>query len=272
MRTSIVLLENQGVLPLARDARSIAVVGPLAEARAQLLGTWCLDGREADVVSVIDGVRSIVSPETRIIGDAVSFEAALALTPEADLVVAVIGEHPTRSGEAASVTDIDLPPGQLEFISRLAVYGKPLVVVVISGRPLALEQLRFFADALLLVFHPGIDGGRAIAEILFGLESPSGKLPATIPRTTGQIPIYYSRRSSGRPPKDQARYTAKHIDVPFTPSYSFGYGLSVCAFRVCRSANRSPADYPARQAANQCPDQQHQPLLRSRSGAALFTR
>ena len=228
---SIVLLKNQNnVLPLSADCGPIGVFGPLAEAKAELLGTWTLDGRREDAVSVLEGIRAAAAPGTRILCEAALPEAALAQAEEAKVIIVVLGEHPTRSGEAASVQDIELPPGQCRLLEQLAQFEIPIVAVIIAGRPLAIESVSRLADAVLYCFHPGIEGGPAAADIIFGKRSPSGKLPVTLPRSTGQIPVYYARRSTGRPARADARYTTKTIDAPVSPLFPFGCGLSYASF------------------------------------------
>jgi beta-glucosidase len=228
---AIILLENRNnLLPLSQELNSLAVVGPLAEARAELLGCWTLDGRAEDVVSPLEGIKTAAGQRTRIIADGTLPDAALARAQEAEVIIVVLGEHPTRSGEAASVSNIDLSCGQVELLAQLGQFGIPIVAVVIAGRALAIEPLRRYADAILYCFHPGVEGGMAIADIIFGKQSPSAKLPVTLPRSLGQVPIYYSRRSTGRPPQLDARYTTKYIDLPYTPLYPFGFGLSYSAF------------------------------------------
>ena len=227
-----VLLENRGkVLPLSTEIRSLAVVGPLAEARGELLGTWVLDGRAEEAVSVADGIKGAVSRDTRVITDGVFPDAALAHAQEADAIVAVLGEHPTRSGEAASVSSIELPCGQLELLAKFSEYGIPLIAVIVAGRPLELTLVRKYADAVLYCFHPGSEGGNAVADLIFGKVYPSGKLPVTFPRSVGQVPIYYNRKSTGRLGRLAVRYSSKFIDLPHTPLYQFGYGLSYTEFK-----------------------------------------
>lgn len=230
---AVVLLENKrNLLPLSPQIGCVAVVGPLADAKAELLGTWALDGRGADAVSIVEGIRAAVAPSARVIFEGGSAETALCQAQESEVVVLVLGEHPTRSGEAASVSDISLPFGQLELLERLAQFGVPIVTVVLAGRALAIEPVKRLSTALLYVFHPGVEGGNAIADLIFGKTSPSAKLPVSLPRSGGQIPIYYSRRSTGRPAQKETRYSSKYIDLPFSPLYPFGYGLNYGDFRV----------------------------------------
>jgi beta-glucosidase len=156
-------------------------------------------------------------------------DAACALALEADLVVAVVGEHPMRSGENNNVSELGLPPGQSDFVRRLAQCGKPLVLVVLSGRPLAIPVEAAMAQAMCFVFHPGTEGAAAIADILFGEAEPGGRLPMSIPRATGQVPIYYNHKNSGRPVRP-GYFSRRYVDLAHGPLYPFGYGLGYTQF------------------------------------------
>lgn len=230
-----VLLKNEaGCLPLA-PSRKIALVGPLADERAALLGAWSLDGNPTDVVTVREGLRRALPKDILIptLPTAAHLsDAALVDALQADTIVAVVGEHNSRSGETGSVSELRLPAGQEDLLQALKNTGKKLVVVVVAGRPLALEGVSQIADALLFVFHPGIEGGTAIADVLTGKESPGGRLPVSFPRVTGQVPLYYNHPSTGRPSRYGDRFTSRYCDVAFDALYPFGAGLSYTEFKL----------------------------------------
>ncbi len=249
---SMVLLKNDGaVLPLSSSIRRIAVVGPLADDRPNMLGNWIGDGRAADVVTVLEGIRRAVSPATRVLhargtgpldvktlasagaepaGRAI--EEATRLARSADATVLVLGESGDMSGEAASRTSLDLPGRQLELAQTIVALGKPVAVVLLNGRPLTIGWLAERAPAILEAWFPGTEAGHAIADVIFGKVNPGGKLPVTFPRTVGQVPIYYNQTRTGRPPSETNKYTSKYLDAPWTPLYPFGHGLSYTEFRL----------------------------------------
>ncbi len=223
-----VLLRNDGVLPLTvgpGDARRLHVTGPFATARAELFGTWTLDGRPEDVVTIADAVRERwADDETTVtVDDGRFLDETLIAARAADVVVACVGEHPMRSGEANSVTSIDLPPGQVEALEALARVSRRLVVVVLTGRPLALERLDHLGDALVLVFHPGVEGGHGIVDVLSGDSPARGRLPVTLPRSTGQVPLHHDHLPTGRP-LDPDGTVGRYRDHRDTPQYPFGWG------------------------------------------------
>lgn len=239
-RKSMVLLKNEGsTLPLSKDLKSIAVIGPLADSQADLLGSWHAAGFAEDCVSLLSGLEDAVSSNTNIMyakgceilgGDQSGFPAALTIASQADVIIAAVGERWNMSGEAASRSNIDLPGHQKALIKALSGLGKPLVVVLMNGRPLALPEVHEQADAILESWYAGTMGGPAIADVLFGDYNPSGKLPITFPRNLGQVPIHYDMKSTGRPMDPNDKYTSKYIDVANTPLYPFGYGLSYTQF------------------------------------------
>jgi len=227
---SLVLLKNDSnLLPIDRRFKRIAFVGPMVNSREELFGTWTPDGREEDVLPLPEAIKA-AAPKDFELYFLDAADEAFHLARYADLIVAFVGEHPIRSGENANVADLRLPPGQRQFIAALAELGIPLVLVVFAGRPLAITQEARLADALLYAWHPGSEGGIAIAEVLFGAANPSGKLPITMPRATGQVPIFYNHRNSGRPAGSQ-HFPYRYVDLPHGPLYSFGYGLSYTQFR-----------------------------------------
>ncbi len=230
---SCVLLKNaDGLLPLKADSpfKRIAVFGPLAHGRSELLGTWTLDGRGEDVTAIADAIRQeapkhfeVVTPST------LPDEALYHMLMGVDLVVLVMGEHPRRSGEAASVSSLELPAGQRQMIESVCDAGVPVVLVVLAGRPLAIKREVDLAQAVLYAWHPGTEGGYAIAELLFGKAAPSGRLPVTMPRATGQVPIYYNHRNTGRPAANRGD-SSRYIDLPIAPLFPFGFGLGYTTF------------------------------------------
>ncbi|HEV7766178.1 MAG TPA: glycoside hydrolase family 3 N-terminal domain-containing protein [Thermoanaerobaculia bacterium] len=224
-RQSFVLLRNEGdVLPLRRDAGTIAVVGPLAESRVDLLGSWAAEGKAEDAISIFEGLRAAAgTAKVMLANDA---EAA----GRADVIVAVLGENRDMSGEAASRASIELSQSQQRLLEELVSTGKPVVLLVLSGRPLALAWAAEHVPAILQVWFPGIEGAAALAEVVFGDAAPGGRLPVTIPRATGQVPIYYAQLPSGRPADPANKFTNKYIDVPIGPLYPFGHGLTYTKF------------------------------------------
>lgn len=228
-RQSMVLLKNEaGLLPL-EGFRHILVAGDFIHARSELFGTWTPNGRSEDVTPLDEAFRQ-VAPR----GVELRFEAypdmILHQAQAAEAVILLVGEHPGRSGENANISQLELPPGQAELIEAIAALGKPLVLVVFAGRPLAIARQITQAQAVLYAWHPGIEGGAALAEVLFGLESPGGRLPITFPRTTGQVPIYYNHKNSGRPLGREGMFNTRYLDSLSTPLYPFGYGLSYTTF------------------------------------------
>ena len=264
---SMVLLKNEGVLPLSTSLRRLAVVGPLADDRPNMMGNWTGDGRKEDVVTVLEGIRAAVSRETQVLhaagasldvaqmmtdgagsraADRAAIAKAVAVSRTADAVVLVIGESGAMSGEASSRTSLDLPGAQAELAQALVGTGKPVAVVLMNGRPLNLTPLAAGTPAILETWFPGTEAGHAVADVLFGRVNPGGKLPVTFPRTVGQAPIYYNHKSTGRPPDPKEKYTSKYLDVPWTPLYPFGHGLSYTQFAIqdlrMASTTIGPAD------------------------------
>ncbi len=238
-RKSMVLLKNDGaLLPLADAIGSIAVIGPLADNQDDLLGTWHAQGRPEDVVSVLAGIRRRAAPTTTITyarGSTVTgperdgFAEAVEAARNADVAIVVVGERESETGEGASRTTPDLPGVQQDLIEAVHGTGTPIVAVIMSGRPLTIPWLAAHVPAILQAWHPGIQGGNALADVLWGDVNPSGKLTVSFPRSVGQIPIYYSHDVTGRPAAD-FRYTSRYLDSPNTPLYPFGHGLSYTTF------------------------------------------
>ncbi|WP_326794487.1 glycoside hydrolase family 3 C-terminal domain-containing protein [Streptomyces sp. NBC_01808] len=226
---SMVLMKNDGVLPLDRGLRSVAVVGPFADS-TDLHGTWAGPGcRRFPSVSVLEAVRA-AAPGAEVTHAGADPAQAAAAAGAADVTVVVVGEATELSGEAAARSDISLPAGQRELIAAVAATGKPFAVVLVNGRPLTIGDWAGEVPALLEAWHPGIEAGNAVADVLFGAVNPGGKLPVTFPRSVGQIPLYYNRESTGRPYDPEEKYTSKYLDLADGPQFPFGHGLSYTAF------------------------------------------
>ncbi len=240
-RDTLVLLKNEGdVLPLSKNIRTLAVIGPLADDARNMLGNWAAEGRAEDAVTALAGIRAAVSPQTRVLyargseiggQDTSGFAEAVRIAKEADAVLLFVGESEHMSAEANSRTSLDLPGVQPELVAAVRAAGKPTVAVLFNGRPLSIEPLQRDATAILEAWFPGIEAGNAIADVLFGDHNPSARLPTTFPRNVGQVPIHYAHKNTGRPPIEADHYTSKYIDAPWTPLYPFGYGLSYTTFR-----------------------------------------
>jgi beta-glucosidase len=238
---SFVLLKNdRNVLPLDKSVRSIAVIGPLADSQKDMLGSWNGDGNSADAVTLLMGVRSKV-PQARITyakGCDVAcektddFDDAVKAAKASDVVIIAVGEAAEMSGEAASRSSLDLPGRQLDLVKAVQAAGKPVAVVLMNGRPLTINWLAGNSPAILETWFGGSQAGNAIADVLFGDVNPGGKLPVTFPRAVGQVPIYYNHMNTGRPPDVKNKYTSKYLDLPWTPLFPFGYGLSYTQFRI----------------------------------------
>lgn len=256
-RQSAVLLRNEnGALPLSADKiSSVAVIGPLADAPRDQLGTWCFDGKGENSVTPLTAVRDLLG-ESRVNyvqalkysrdKDKTGFAAAVAAARRSDAILFFGGEEWILSGEGQSRGEINMPGAQTELLEALSATGKPLILVIMAGRPLAIGRELEISDAVLYTWHSGTMAGPAIADLLFGKESPSGKLPVTFVKGAGQIPFYYYRNNTGRPPSNGAwtpfdsipvvnpqnslGYRSFHLDYGFTPLLPFGYGLSYTTF------------------------------------------
>ena len=237
---SIVLLKNtDALLPLPKHLRNMLVVGSLATDAEATLGPWALAAHPQDSITVLQGIRRAVAPGTEVVylpgASPISTETqnlneVRQAARRAEVVVAVLGERADQSGEARSRADLDLPGAQEALLRALLDSGKPVVILLMNGRPLVLSQNVRQAPALLETWFLGSEMGHAVADILFGDVNPSGKLPITFPRNVGQIPLYYAHKSTGRPPSGDERYTSGYIDEHWTPLYPFGFGLSYTSF------------------------------------------
>ncbi|AIL60269.1 beta-glucosidase BglX [Pseudomonas alkylphenolica] len=265
-RRSMVLLENrEQTLPL-KKAGTIALVGPLADAPIDMMGSWAAAGRPQQSVTVREGMRQVLGDQAKVIyakgsnvthdkaildylnflnfdapeivddprPAAVLIDEAVKAAKQSDVIVAVVGESRGMSHESSSRTTLEIPAAQRELIKALKATGKPLVLVLMNGRPLSLSWEREQADAILETWFTGTEGGNAIADVLFGDYNPSGKLPITFPRSVGQIPMYYNHLSIGRPftPGKPGNYTSQYFEEPNGPLYPFGYGLSYSEFSL----------------------------------------
>lgn len=262
-RQSLVLLKNRlNTLPLKRSG-TIAVVGPLADSKPDVMGSWSAAGAMEQAVTVLQGIKNAlgssaqvtyskganVSNDPGLIAFLNQYEPAVTVdsrTPQAmiaeavanakraDVIVAVVGEARGMAHEASSRTDISIPQSQRDLIAALKATGKPLVLVLMNGRPLTLVDEDQQADAILETWFTGTEGGNAIADVLFGDYNPSGKLPISFPRSVGQIPICYNHLNTGRPynPERPNKYTSHYFDEANNPLYPFGYGLSYTTFTV----------------------------------------
>ena len=258
---SMVLLQNEGdVLPLDADA-STAVIGPLARNQHDMLGPWWGRGDDNDVVTVFDGIdEQNTAPTTYAQGCELSngevpfaadpdpkdrdpegcqsdagFAEAEAVAAGADQVVLALGETREMSGEANARSTLDLPGRQEELLRRVvaAAAGKPVAVVLFSGRPLALENIVEDAPAILQAWFPGVQAGPAVADVVFGAVNPGGKLPASFPYRVGQVPIYYNHENAGRPCNKGIKWNSQHRDIPSCdPLFVFGHGLSYTTFEI----------------------------------------
>ncbi|MFD8863782.1 glycoside hydrolase family 3 N-terminal domain-containing protein [Streptomyces sp. NPDC059590] len=241
-RCMVLLKNDNNVLPLdAQALRSLAVVGPFADS-GDLLGTWTLPGAPA-AVPVLAGLRAAL-PDTDIrhaVGvpsdgfDTGGIPEAVAAAEAADAVVLVVGEPPAISGEAAVRSELGLPGAQEELIDAVAAAGKPCVVVLVGGRPLTIGGWADKVSAIVMAWHPGIEAGPAVADVLTGAVVPGGKLPVTFPRTVGQLPLYYNHERTGRPSDPAApdvKYVSKYLDLADGPEFAFGHGLSYTTFSL----------------------------------------
>ncbi|HUS11011.1 MAG TPA: beta-glucosidase BglX [Pyrinomonadaceae bacterium] len=251
---SLVLLKNDGnVLPLDKNVRSIALIGPLADSKQDMLGSWTGDGKAEDAVTVLQGMKLKV-PQTKInyakgcdinCDQADSFEDAVRAARESDVAIVAVGESAEMSGEAASRSSLDLPGRQLDLVKAIQATGKPTVVVLMNGRPLTINWIAANTPAVLETWFAGSQAGNAIADVLFGDVNPGGKIPVTFPRAVGQVPLYYNHLNTGRPPDAKNKYTSKYLDVDWKPLFPFGYGLSYTKFEITNlrlSAQRIPSD------------------------------
>ena len=250
---AIVLLKNDGqLLPLGSRVRSVAVIGPLADDKVAALGSWPGRGDSRDAVTPLDGIKaragsvSVVYAKGCGITDTATagFVDAVATAKQADVAVLLLGEAGDMIGEAASRANLDLPGVQPRLLEAIHATGTPVVLVLMNGRPLTLPWAAEHVPAIVESWFLGVETGPALAAVLFGDVSPSGKLPVTFPRAVGQIPLYYNHKNTGRPTGPD-KYTSKYTDLPVTPLFPFGHGLSYTTFSYSDLRLSSPRITPA---------------------------
>ena len=263
---SVVLLRNEGhALPLEKNLKKVAVIGPLADAATDIEGGWTVEGlfggaRKSHPVTVLAGIRNKLGQDAEVtlvagpkpgrkypssISDALGQKPAAAPAPEeiaeclakskaaamaADVVVAVLGETPDMNGEAASRATLGLPGIQEQMIETVVATGKPVVLVLENGRPLDIRWAAAHVPAILEAWYPGTEGGNGVADVLFGDVNPGGKLPVSWPHSSGQEPLYYNHNLT-HDPEDSPRFTSRYLDVASKPLFPFGYGLSYTTFK-----------------------------------------
>jgi beta-glucosidase len=253
---SMVLLRNEGrLLPLAKSLKNVAVIGPLADSKDATEGSWMVFGHKPAAVTVVQGVRAKLpgakvqyspgpeirrdigspwgpSPKAQAPEQAESaFQKAVTTARNADVIVMVLGENADMAGEAASRASLDLPGRQEELLKAVVALGKPVVLVLLNGRPLSIGWAAEHVPAILEAWEPGTEGGNAVADILFGDTNPGGKLPVTFPRKASHEPLYYARNLT-HSPESEPRYRSRYWDGPTTPLYPFGFGLSYTTFSI----------------------------------------
>ncbi len=249
---SVVLLKNAGgLLPLGGDEKKVALIGPLSDDRENQLGCWSFDGTVECTVTLRAALEARLG-EGRVVyapgvvdcrsHDTSGFDAAAEAANSADVAVVVLGEDAAISGESKCRAFLDLPGSQVALLERLAKTGTPIVLVVMAGRPLAIGSACELTQAVLYAWHPGTQAGPGLADLLLGDAAPSGRLPTTLPRTVGQIPIYYATKNTGRPaptefqgipegtPLDPVGFASSYLDVEVSPLFPFGFGLSYTSF------------------------------------------
>lgn len=237
---SFVLLKNESkTLPINKNVDKVAIIGALANDKAEMNSNWAGDGQPTDPITVVEAfkkkypnkkLRYETGCDPKCETDA-GFVSAVDAANDSDFTILVVGESAAMSGEASSRSNIDLPGRQLDLIKAVHATGKPYAVVLINGRPLTINWVAENSPAVLETWFPGTMAGPAIVDTLFGDANPGGKLPLTFPRSVGQIPIFYNQKRTGRPFQADNKYTSKYLDIPNTPLYPFGYGLSYSTFQ-----------------------------------------
>jgi beta-glucosidase len=275
---SMILLRNEnGTLPLKKDTRTIAVIGPLANSKADQLGSWVSNGRAEDAVTPLEGIKTklphsevlyakgveIMSMEKQPLGatapapatatgvagaesggGAASIDEAVSMVQKSDVAILVLGELAAMTGEASSRAYLDLPGKQMDLLEAVVATGKPVVLILESGRPLDIRWANDHVPAIMQAWFLGVQSGNAIADILFGDASPSARLPISWPRTVGQIPIYYNHKSTGRPTAPDRWHTG-YLDESSEPLFPFGFGLTYTKFRYTNLRVETPTVSPA---------------------------
>jgi beta-glucosidase len=265
LKSTVLLKNEKQLLPLDRSIKSIAVIGPMADEPYDVLGTWSLDARVEDTVTPLQAIKTFLGesvelkytaglPYTRS-KDKSGFSAAITAAEKSNVVLLFVGEEAALSGEGHSRAYLNLPGAQDELVAALAKVGKPIVLIIMAGRPLTIGEVSEKVEAILYAWHPGTMCGPALTDLIFGVESPSGKLPVTFPKTAGQIPVYYNHKNTGRPPQEGAftliddipvhafqhslGNTSHYLDIGYLPLFPFGYGLSYTTFEYANLKLRS---------------------------------
>ena len=261
---SLVLLKNEGQLLPLKKSGTIALIGPLAEAKENMAGTWSVATKQENSISLFNGMKSVVGNSAKILyakGSNLDYDAAyeeratmfgktlhrdqrtneqllaeaLQIANQSDIIVAALGESAEMSGESSSRTNLEIPKAQKDLLQQLIKTGKPVVLVLFDGRPLVITEENKAVPAILNVWFPGSEAGYAIADVLFGDVNPSGKLSATFPRSVGQVPIYYAAKNTGRPLGNKQgnfeKFRSNYLDERNEPLFPFGFGLSYTAFK-----------------------------------------
>lgn len=261
---SLVLLKNEGQLLPLKKSGTIALIGPLAEAKENMAGTWSVATKQENSISLFNGMKSVVGNSAKILyakGSNLDYDAAyeeratmfgktlhrdqrtneqllaeaLQIANKSDVIVAALGESAEMSGESSSRTNLEIPKAQKDLLQQLIKTGKPVVLVLFDGRPLVITEENKAVPAILNVWFPGSEAGYAIADVLFGDVNPSGKLSATFPRSVGQVPIYYAAKNTGRPLGNKQgnfeKFRSNYLDERNEPLFPFGFGLSYTAFK-----------------------------------------
>ncbi|MBX7107427.1 MAG: beta-glucosidase BglX [Chitinophagales bacterium] len=247
-KKSIVLLQNSsGILPLNKSVKSIALIGPLAEDKAEQNGCWAFFGEAKDVVSVAEGIKETAGANSKVMiakgcdfysSDTSGFREARKIAQQAEVIILAVGESAVMNGEAGSRSDIRLPGVQEQLVKAMMATGKQVIVCVFHGRPLDLSFLEDKSPSVLACWTLGSETGHAVAAVIFGDYNPSGRLPVSFPRSVGQVPVYYYTKQTGRPysgaynePATERVYRSKYRDVENSPLFPFGYGLSYTTFK-----------------------------------------
>jgi beta-glucosidase len=254
VESMVLLKNNNALLPLSKSIGKVALIGPLANAPHEQLGTWIFDGKDGDAVTPFTSLQKelgsnlLYAPALTHSRDrsSVAFQQTMATAKKADVIIFVGGEESILSGEAHSRADLNLPGAQEQLIKELKKTGKPMVLVILAGRPITLSNIINDVDAIIMAWHPGTMAGPAITDLLVGKVAPSGRLPVTWPKAVGQVPIYYNHLNTGRPatPKTFVQLdsipigawqsslgnTSHYLDLGFLPQFPFGYGLQYTTF------------------------------------------
>ncbi len=245
---SCVLLKNEkNALPLSKSLKRIALIGPLGDAPGEMLGCWASRGRPQDAVSLAAGIRAklpagsklVVSAGCDLTNDTAHISGAVSDAKGADAVILALGEPRNWSGESKSRTKLGVTGRQLELFRAIVATGKPVIVVLFNGRPLTIPEIETNATAILEAWHPGVQAGNGVADILFGDADPAGRLTVSFPYDVGQVPLYYNHYNTGRP--GIGEYKGNYLDAPITSLFPFGFGLTYTTFQYGNISLSSPA-------------------------------